>query len=96
MLCDFLTRWLTLAHARRVKAATLESFFHAHNCRRAHLMNARIENMRISRSFTEDPAVIPPAQMIVETLVAQLRILIEAIERFDTEIGHTELWPLST
>jgi hypothetical protein len=46
--------------------------------------------MRTSRSFTEDPAVIPPAQMIVETLVAQLRILIEAIERFDTEIGHTE------
>jgi hypothetical protein len=45
MLCDFLTRWLTLAHARRVKAATLESVFHAHNCRRAHLMNARIENL---------------------------------------------------
>jgi transposase len=86
MFCDFLTRWPTLSHARRARAATLESFFHAHNCRRAHLVNARIEGIQSATPLTQDEAVIRPAQMIVETLVAQLRVLLEAIDRFDAEI----------
>lgn len=86
MFCDFLTRWPTLAHARRAKAVTLESFFHTHNCRRAHLVSARIACIRSASPLTEDQAVIRPAQMIVATLVAQLRVLLQAIDRFDGEI----------
>jgi transposase len=86
IFCDFLTRCPTLAHARRARTATLVAFFHAHNCRRTPLANARIESIRIAKPLTEDQAVIRPAQMSVETLVAQLRILIEAIDRFDAEI----------
>lgn len=86
IFCDFLTRWPTLAHARRARTTTLESFFHAHNCRRAYLVNARIESIQSSTPLTEDEAVIRPARMIVETLVVQLRVLLEAIARFDAEI----------
>jgi transposase len=86
MFCDFLTRWPTLAHLRRARVATLQSFFHGHNCRRAHLVTARIESIRSARPLTEDQAVIRPAQMVVETLVAQLRVLIEASDRYDGEI----------
>jgi transposase len=86
IFCDFLTRWPTLAHARRARVATLEAFFHAHNCRRTHLVSARIDSIRTAKPLTEDQAVIRPAQRIVQTLVAQLRILIEAIDRFDAEI----------
>jgi hypothetical protein len=51
MFCDFLTRWPTLAHARRARVTTLESFFHVHNCRRAHLVTARIESIRSARAI---------------------------------------------
>lgn len=86
MFCDFLTRWPTLSHVRRARTVTLESFFHTHNCRRAHLVSARIASIRSAVPLTEDQAVIRPAQMIVTTLVAQLRVLLQAIDRFDEEI----------
>jgi transposase len=86
IFCDFLTRWPTLAHAKRARAATLESFFHSHNCRRAYLVKARMESIQSSTPLTEDEAVIRPARMVVETLVAQLRVYLEAIARFDAEI----------
>ena len=86
MFCDFLDRWPTLAHVRRARVTTLESFFHEHNCRRSHVVTARIESIRSARPLTEDQAVIRPAQMVVETLVAQLRVLIKASERYDEEI----------
>jgi transposase len=86
MFCDFLNRWPTLAHVRRARTATLESFFHSHNCRREYLVSGRIKSIRSATPLTEDEAVIRPARMMVETLVAQLRVLLEAIERFDAEI----------
>jgi len=86
IFCDFLSRWPSLAQVRRARTATLESFFRAHNCRRAYLVNERIAGIRAATPLTEDEAVIRPARMVVETLVAQLRVSLEAIERFDAEI----------
>ena len=43
VFCDFLTRWPTLLAARRARRTTLEAFFHAHNGRRARLIEARLE-----------------------------------------------------
>jgi transposase len=86
IFCDFLTRWPTVMHARRARATTLQAFFHSHHCCRTGLVAARIESIRTSTALTEDPAIIRPAQLTVQTLVAQLRVLIEAVERFDREI----------
>lgn len=76
MFCDFLNRWPTLVHVRRARTATLESFFHSHNCRREYLVSGRIKSIRSATPLTEDEAVIRPARMMVETLVAQLRVLL--------------------
>jgi hypothetical protein len=86
MFCAFLDRWPTLAHVRRARVTTFPSFFHEHNCRRPHLVTARIENIRSARPMTADQAVIRPTQMVAETLVAQLRVLVKASERYDEEI----------
>jgi transposase len=86
IFCDFLTRWPTVMHARRARATTLQAFFHSHHCVRTHLVAARIESIRSATPLTEDPAIIRPAQLTVQTLVAQLRVLINAMECFDEEI----------
>src|SRR5207248_343974 len=86
LFCDFLSRWPTLTHVKRARRATLESFFHEHNVRRAYLVEKRIEGIRSARALTDDAAVIGPAQLLVQALVAQLRDLLESIDRFDTEI----------
>ena len=38
LFCDFLTRWPTLTQVKRARHASLKAFFHAHNGRRAALI----------------------------------------------------------
>lgn len=84
--CDFLDRWPTLMQVKRARRTTLESFFHEHNVRRAYLNEQRIEGIRSAKALTNDQAVIKPAQLAVQALVPQLRVLLGSIADFDTEI----------
>jgi transposase len=86
IFCDFLSRWPTLVHVKRARKATLESFFHQHNVRRAYLVEQRIQGIRSATALTEDQAIIYPKQMLVQALVEQLRPLLQSIDRFDAEI----------
>lgn len=86
IFCDFLSRWPTIKHVKRARRATLESFFHQHNARREYLVEQRIQGIHNATALTEDQAVIRPKQMFVQTLVEQLRVLLQAIDRFDAEI----------
>ena len=86
IFCDFLDRWPTLKHVKRARRSTLESFFHQHNARRAYIIEERIQGIRAATALTEDEAVIRPYQMVVQVLVEQLRVLLQAIDRFDAEI----------
>jgi len=86
IFCDFLERWPTLKQVKRARRSTLESFFHQHNGRRAQLVEKRIQGIRAATALTEDESVIRPCQMLVQVLVDQLRVLLQAIDRFDTEI----------
>jgi len=86
IFCDFLSRWPTLKQVKRARRSTLESFFHQHNGRRAHLVEERIQGIRAATALTEDESVIRPNSLVVQTLVEQLRILLQSIDRFDAEI----------
>lgn len=86
IFCDFLSRWPTLRHVKRARRSTLESFFHQHNGRRAHLVEERIQGIRAATALTEDEAVIRPCQLVVQALVEQLRALLQALDNFDAEI----------
>jgi transposase len=87
LFCDFLTRWPTLKHVKRAHRATLESFFHEHHVRSPQLIEERLCAIKSATPLTEDVAVIKPYQLLVLAFVEQLRVTLQAIERFDTEIA---------
>jgi transposase len=87
LFCDFLTRWPTLLAVRRARRTTLEAFFHAHQGRRANLIEARLESIRGATPLTEDPGIVAPCRLYVLALVEQLRTVLTAIDRFDREIA---------
>ena len=87
LFCDFLTRWPTLAQVKHARKATLETFFQAHNVRFAKVIEARIESIKAATPLTEDVAVITAHRLQAQALVDQLRVTLQAIERFDAEIA---------
>lgn len=63
------------------------AFFHEHHVRRAELIEARIAAIRAAEPLTDDSAVIRPRQLLVQALVAQLRMSMQGIGQFDREIA---------
>src|SRR5262245_23175113 len=86
LFCDFLQRWPSLKHVKRARQATLCSFFCEHNMRRSELIKQRIRAIRSASALTDDMAVIGPHQLLVQALVSQLRVTLQAIDGFDAEI----------
>jgi hypothetical protein len=86
MFCDFLQRWPTLKQAQRARHSTLSAFFVAHNVRYPKVIEQRLVAIRAATPLTQDSAVITPHRLLVEALVEQLRVTLQAIDRFDTEI----------
>jgi transposase len=87
LFCDFLQRWPTLKSLRQARRATLERFLHEHNVRQARLIEQRIDAIKSAVALTNDEAVIQPCALLVNALVAQLRVTIQAIDTFDHEIS---------
>jgi transposase len=83
---DFIERWPSLQAAKRARSATVEDFFRSHNVRRKATISRRVEDIKEALPLTTDPAIIEPAQVVVETLLPQLRALVDSIERLDDEI----------
>jgi hypothetical protein len=72
---EFVTRWPTLLTAQRARRETLVAFFHEHNVRRAATVERRLEAIKTEKPLTTDRAVIEPAVLHVQALLAQLREL---------------------
>ena len=86
VFCDFLSRWPTLKQAQQARKATLEAFFHDPNVRYPQVIADRIQALKQTRPLTDDIGVILPNKLLAQVLVDQLRVVLQAIERFDTEI----------
>ena len=87
LFCDFLSRWSTLKQLKNARRATLLSFFHEHHVRSQARIEERLRAIKAATTLTDDLAVISPNQLLVLTLVEQLRVTLQAIERFDAEIA---------
>jgi transposase len=87
LFCDFLSRWPTLKQVKHARSATLEAFFREHHARSAKLVKERLAAIKSATPLTEDVAVITPHQLLAQALVGQLRVTLQAIERFDAEIS---------
>jgi len=88
IFCDFLSRWPTLKAVQLARRATLESFFRAHHVRTADVITTRIEAIKNAVALTTDEGVIAPHTLLVQALVAQLRVTLQAIADFDTAMAQ--------
>src|SRR5262245_38876271 len=88
IFCDFLSRWPTLKAAQLARRSTLEGFFHAHHVRSANVITTRIAAITSARALTTDDGVITPNVLLVQALVAQLRVTWQAIADFDNAIAQ--------
>jgi transposase len=94
LFCDFLSRWPTLKAAQLARRATLEGFFRTHHVRSAEVITTRIQAIQSAMALTTDDGVITPNVLLVQALVAQLRVTLQAIADFDTAIApHVQCHP---
>lgn len=86
IVCDFLDRWPSLDALARVRSSTLTRFFADHNCRRRDTVAARLAAIRQAVPLTTDRAVIDSSVIIIGALVAQMRVVLEAVAELDGRI----------
>ena len=88
IFCDFLSRWPTLKAVQLARRSTLETFFRAHHVRYADVIAQRIQAIKAATPLTTDEGVIAPNALLVQALIAQLRVTLQAIADFDTAIAQ--------
>lgn len=85
---DFLARWPELAAVQRAKPATVQTFYTAHNSRRQTVIAERIALIQQARPMTTDRAVIAPAILQVQLLIAVLRPLQQHLLAIEAQIAE--------
>ena len=94
IFCDFLSPWPTLKAAQRARRSTLETFFREHHVRYAEVIAQRIQAIKSATPLTTDEGVIAPNALLVQALIAQLRVTLQAIADCDTTIAqHAQRHP---
>src|SRR6266852_7023107 len=88
IFCDFLSHWPTLKAAQLARRTTLERFFRTHHVRSADVITTRIEAIKSAMALTTEEGVITPNTLLVQALVAQLRVTLQAIADFDNAIAQ--------
>jgi transposase len=88
IFCDFLTQWPTLKAVQLARRSTLERFFRDHHVRDADVITHRLDAIKSATPLTPDDGSITPNALLVQALVAQLRVTLHAIEAFDTAMAH--------
>jgi transposase len=88
IFCDFLSRWPTLKAAQLARRSPLETFFRDHHVRSSDVIDKRLHAINAASPWTIDEGVIAPNVLLVQALVNQLRVTLEAIETCDNAIAQ--------
>src|SRR6516162_1342171 len=80
LFCDFLRQWPTLKAAQLARPRTLDSFCHQHHVRDKQRIHECLAAIKSAVPLTTDEGVMMPNALMVQALIAQLRLLLEAIE----------------
>ena len=86
IFCDFVAKWPSLNQVKKARKQTLLNFFNQHNSRYPEVNARRIREIREAFALTDDIGIIEPSQLMIELLIPQLKLLIEAIGKMDQEI----------
>ena len=94
VFCDFLSRWPTLKAVQLAHRATLATFFRDHHVRSAEVITQRLQAIKAATPLTTDEGILTPNVLLVQALVAQLRVTLQAIADFDQAIAqHAQQHP---
>jgi transposase len=88
IFCDFLTQWPTLKAVQLARRSTLERFFRAPHVRYADVIDQRIQALKSATPLTTDAGGIAPTALLMQALVSQLRVTVQAIDDFDEAIAQ--------
>ena len=88
LFCDFLSRWPTLKAVQLARRTTLETFFRDHHVRSAEVITQRLQAIKAATPLTTDEGIVTPNALLVQALVAQLRVTLQAIADFDHAIAQ--------
>jgi len=86
LFCNFITRWPTLLQAKRARQNTLIKFFLENHMRFPKVIEKRLTAIKKASPLTNDEAVIIPHRLQSLNLVAQIHVILDAIEQYDSEI----------
>jgi transposase len=92
---DFLKRWPNLESLQKAKPSVLRAFFYAHNSRSEDKIQQRLEAIAAAKPLTQDPAIVLPMQLQVQTLIERLKAVQKSISAYDARIqevfaGHAK------
>ena len=85
---DVLRRWPTRKAAPRARRSTLATCFRAPHVRSADVIAPRLQASTAAPPRTTDAGVIAPKALLVQALVAQLRVTLPALADVDTVIAQ--------
>ena len=85
--CDFLQRWPTLAKVQKTTPAKLRQFYITHGCRKAEVIEQRLQEIKLAQPLTRDLAVITASVAMVQATTSQLRPLLESIALMEKQIA---------
>jgi transposase len=88
MTLEFLSRWPTLGALQRARPATIRDFYTTHGCRSEQSLVERLEVVNRAVALTEDPAIVEDGVMLLERLVHELRVLNEALGKYEARIAE--------
>jgi transposase len=83
---DFLERWPELTSLQRARRETVRQFYLQHNVRASEVIDQRLEFIAAARVLTTNQAVITPAVLQVQGLIAQLRLFQQQVQAFEERI----------
>jgi transposase len=85
--CEFLEQFPNLESAQAATAEELKQFFRSHHIIRKTTIQRRTQQIQeAGPPLTQDPAIIQPAQALVQGLVALLKVILRQLIEFETQI----------
>lgn len=86
LFCDFLLRWPSLQELKRSRENTIREFFKSRGGNAVSLTEKRLEAIAAAVPLTHDEAVIQAHKRFVQSVIKQLKVTIDNIRTYDSEI----------
>jgi transposase len=88
LACAFLLKWPELISLKAARPNTVRAFYHAHNVRRADVIEKRLQRIAQAKPLTTDDAVISVSVLTCHLLAQQLSLLAHNLKRFELQIAQ--------